>query len=398
MTRAADRAVARLTAAVLAVKPLAAELAGPIRVTAAESGDGTRAVLADLLATVARHAGVAGLTLVPDADTGRFGAFEQVISDRLGLAGIAAELVGPEAVSRLRPTDVDRVAAASVAAGFDARYAKRTIAAADGVPLNVYRAGTASEHEPVVLIPACGMPAALIESWLRLLARDRQVVTWESRGLFDASGHDGDFAVDIDAQAADLFTVLDHAGLAGAHVVAQCGGAVIALAAAAARPERIASLSLWHGAYGFAENCPTTKHQHDLIELMTMAASGRATAAAIQSMFYRTALNGTPRELAHLVLYPFANPELFYRYCRVNTGLTGADVERYLDRVKQPVLVVTSRDDVTAAPEGSRRVAAGLPNARLRVEPHGDHIALFRADDALVQVAIDFIADCPRFL
>ena len=46
---------------------------------------------------------------------------------------------------------------------------------------------------------------------------------------------------------------MDHGGVATAHVIGLCDGAVIALAAAAQRPERVASLSLWHGTYGFAD-------------------------------------------------------------------------------------------------------------------------------------------------
>jgi pimeloyl-ACP methyl ester carboxylesterase len=109
------------------------------------------------------------------------------------------------------------------------------------------------------------------------------------------------------------------------------------------------------------------------------------------------ALTNTPAELAHLVLYPYTSPELFYRYCRLNGTLARTDVEQYLARVKQPTLVVTSEDDETAHPQGSRQVADGLRNGRLRVEPHGDHSSLFRAGNPLMQVAVDFIAQAKDF-
>jgi 3-oxoadipate enol-lactonase len=53
---------------------------------------------------------------------------------------------------------------------------------------------------------------------------------------------------------------------------------------------------------------------------------------------------------------------------------------------------VTSHDDQTAHPQGSRQVADGLRNALLRVEPRGDHSTLFQADSTMMQVAVDFIA------
>jgi pimeloyl-ACP methyl ester carboxylesterase len=258
------------------------------------------------------------------------------------------------------------------------------------MPLNVYAAGEG--EETVVLVPACGMPAALAESWLRYFARDRRVLTWESRGLFGAAGHPAEHATGIAAQAADLFAVLDHHGAADAHVIGLCGGAAIALVAAAEQPSRFSSLSLWHGAYGFAYDYRMTAHQEGLIELMTAAARSRAAAQAVHAAFCRAILTSTPADVAHLVLYPYASPELLYRYCRLNLGITSADIEPYLTGVEIPTLVVTSQDDDIAHPEGSRRVAAGLPRGQLRVEPHGDHISLFNADESLLRVAAEFMA------
>ncbi|GAA1510225.1 hypothetical protein GCM10009677_48970 [Sphaerisporangium rubeum] len=406
-------AVTRLVAAVLSVKPLVAALAVPVGVVpvaagtvASGTGDppGTWSAqrwdgLEELLGRIARAAGVPGLALVRSASADDLQVFERVISERLALADV------PDTVAA-RPARADRLVAAAVAGGFDASFGKDTVVAHDGVPLNVYGAGQGDEA--VVLVPACGMPAALTETWMRFLARDHRVVTWESRGLFGPVPLIGDCAVDAATQAADLFAVMDHYRVPDAHVVGLCGGAVIALAAAAERPERITSLSLWHGAYHFGGGSPRTRFQDDLIELMTIAAESRAAARSLQTTFRQVALRTTPAETAHLVLYPYATPELFYRYCRLNGVIATTDVEPYLPRVAQPTLVVTSADDQTAHPQGSEQVARGLPYGRLRVEPHGDHSSLFHAGTALMRVATDFIAesrgaaplsiDCPRFV
>lgn len=385
----ARSAVARLAAAVCAVRPLVEGLGGTVRVTAGTAAgwpDGRWRDLDRVLGRVARAAGVDGLTLTRDA--GDLQVFERVVSDRLALADVAGA-VTPTADGLL--DDAGRITAEAVAGSFDGFFGRQTTRSHDGLPLTVYSAGPPGET--VVVVPACGMPAALAESWMRYLARDRRVLAWESRGLFGAAGHDGDYAVDTGAQAADLFTVMDHYGVTGAHVVGLCGGAVIALAAAATRPDRIRSLSLWHGAYAFAGGSPRTRFQNDLIELMTIAAHSRAAARSVQAAFWQVALTSTPADLAHLVLYPYTSAELFYRYCRLNGTLARTDVEQYLGRVHQPTLVVTSEDDQTAHPQGSRQLAEGLPNARLRVEPHGDHASLFHAGGTpLMRAAADFIA------
>jgi len=393
----ARSAVARLARSVLSVRPLVEGLGGPVRVVA-EGRDASGAPtgwsarqwhdVEQVLGRVARQAGVPSLALSRDVASGDLQVFERVVSDRLALADLV-DAVTPMPDGLL--TDVDRITAEAVADSFDGFFSRQSTRSHDGLPLNVYSAGPPGET--VVVVPACGMPAALAESWMRFLARDRRVLAWESRGLFGAADHSDDYAVDTAAQAADLFTVMDHYGVADAHVVGLCGGAVIGLAAAASRPERILSLSLWHGAYEFAGGSPRTRFQNDLIELMTIAAHSRAAARSVQAAFWQVALTSTPAEVAHLVLYPYTSAELFYRYCRLNGALARTDVEQYLTHVRQPTLVVTSEDDQTAHPQGSRQLAEGLPNARLRMEPHGDHASLFHADStALMQAAADFIA------
>ncbi len=393
----AGRAVARLVTSVLAVRPVVECLPAPIRVVPTTPDGATPpdlparewAALSRLLERVARHVGIVGLTLTRDVTLEQVGVFERVVSCRLALADLAD--VALPALDEVR--HVDEVTDRTVAGSFDVAFGKQRTVSSDGLPLIIYRAGTGDET--VVLVPACGMPASLAEPWLRFLAREHRVLTWESRGLFVAPGDEGelggDFTVDTAAQADDLFTVMDHFGAGTAHVVGLCGGAVIGLAAAAARPERIRSLSLWHGAYELAGGSRRTKFQNDLIELMTIAALSRPAARSVQAAFCHVTLTNTPADLAHLVLYPYTSAELFYRYCRLNGALARTDVEQYLPAVAQPTLVVTSRDDQTAHPQGSRQVAAALENASLRVEPHGDHTSLFLAGDDLMQVAADFI-------
>jgi pimeloyl-ACP methyl ester carboxylesterase len=240
------------------------------------------------------------------------------------------------------------------------------------------------------------MPAILCEAWMRSLARDHFVVTWETRALFGDIGSAEAFdrlGHDVTAQTGDLIAVMDHHELASAHIMGLCGGAVLALQAAATRPQRVSSLSLWHGDYELGAGCPKTPHQHNLKLLMAMAKESREDAAAINAALRATAMAAVPIEVAHLVLYPYLNAELFYRYCALTEAIMGTDVTALLATVHQPTLVVTSEDDTTAHPAGSHRVAASLPRAVLRVEPHGDHISVFGASSRLQHMLIDFLAD-----
>jgi 3-oxoadipate enol-lactonase len=270
------------------------------------------------------------------------------------------------------------------------------ITAFDGAPLRAYALGEPRERA-VVIATACGGPVEMSEPWMRRLAQDHFVVTWESRGLFDsapdsAAGFD-EQAQDLAAQADDLLTVMDHFGVVGGHLMGLCGGAMIVLAAAVAEPERAASLSLWYGDYELGARCPKTSYQKDLKDFLAMAAEDRALAASLRSVFCRSLLSSPLPDLAHLTLYPYANDELLYRYARLSNGIMAEDVTSLLGEVAQKTLVVTSQDDTKAHPEGSRLVAADLPNATLHVEPHGDHITLFHAEPAITGLALRFIAE-----
>lgn len=392
----ARKAITRLVTSVLSVKSLAEGVAAPIRVVPVERDaagppaacSGRQwATLDRLLDQVARQAGVAGLVLSQNVAFDDLQVFERVVSNYLALAELVDCMTD---TANYLVAEIDEIVAKIISQSFDVSFHKDSATSVDGLSLNVYGAGPSGEA--IVFVPACGMPAVLTESWMRFLARDFRVLTWESRGLFGAADYHDEYAVDAAAQATDLFTVMDHYDVSSAQVIGLCGGAVIAIAAAATEPDRIASLSLWHGAYEFGGGSLRTKFQNDLIELMEMAADSRAVARSLQVAFCQGALTNTPADLAHLVLYPYATPELFYRYCRLNGTLARTDVAQYLTRVKQPTLVVTSQDDEIAHPQGSRMLADGLQNARLLVEPHGNHSALFNADRARMQVAMDFIA------
>ena len=103
-------------------------------------------------------------------------------------------------------------------------------------------------------------------------------------------------------------------------------------------------------------------------------------------------LASSPPALAHLVLYPYATAELFFRYCRLNASIMDLNLGPLLGSIRQPALVVTSQDDRTAHPAGSRTVAEALPRATLRVAAHGDHLSVFEARPELVQLAVDFLS------
>lgn len=262
----------------------------------------------------------------------------------------------------------------------------------DGLTLDAFTAGDRA-RPAVMLVPPCGMPVELSQRWLRVLGEEHFVMTWQTRGLFSPRDPEAGMASDVAAQAGDLLAVMDALHVPTCHLMGLCGGAVIALEAAHRYPERFRSMSLWHGDYDFGTRSMKTDHQRDVQALMEMGADSLAKATSYQKLMQRPAALATiPERVAPLVIYPYATPILFHHYCRLNLAIMSFDITDLLGRIPHPTLVVTSRTDTTAHPEGSHRVARELARARLVEEPSGDHLSVFDTSTRLTQLAVDFVA------
>lgn len=365
MTDACDE----VGAAVIAVAPLLTALATPQRV--AVHGDGVQAMLDQITGRL----GLPELQVSPTTDG--LTAAELLIGRRLTRAGLArAAQLPPDAVSLA----VERMWRPPI-----------IVHAKDGAVLRCHAAGPVGAPV-VVLVSACGMPAGLVGRWMAYLSADHRVVTWESRGLFDNRDGFDELGYDLATQADDLVTVLESFDIGHAHVVGLCGGAAIALAAAPS--PRVESLSLWHGDYELGRAAAKTTHQRDMQTLLVMAGRDRARAASLHRVFRRPSTLAALRpDLAHYLYYPYATAELLHRYGRLNGAIMTTDCRPLLPEVAQPTLVVTSHDDSTAHPDGSRYVASHLTGGELCQLPHGDHLAAFDARQELLDLATSFIAD-----
>jgi pimeloyl-ACP methyl ester carboxylesterase len=171
-----------------------------------------------------------------------------------------------------------------------------------------------------------------------------------------------------------------------------CGGAVIALSAAAAHSTRVKSLSLWHGDYNLGDDTLRTQHQQNFEWLMEAAALDRNEASDLQALFLDQATLATiPESIAHAALYPYVNPELFYRYARLNDALNKTELQSRLAQISVPTLVVAGDADETTHIGGSRHIAQSISDATLHVERNGSHLAFFESTQRSKQTAFRFL-------
>lgn len=102
---------------------------------------------------------------------------------------------------------------------------------------------------PILFHHGIGSSSPLWRGWYPALIDRHPLVTFDMRGCGRSHIPGADFAWSLDRMVEDLFAVADAAGLSRFHLVGESIGGTIGLAAAIARPGRIATLTVSNGAH-----------------------------------------------------------------------------------------------------------------------------------------------------
>jgi pimeloyl-ACP methyl ester carboxylesterase len=325
-----------------------------------------------LLCEVSERLGVAPPVVAATSPPGA-GAFELCLGDRL-----SELLSGARAAAG--STALVRSATAEAATKWRRTYARPQLhpTAHDGVQLSVIPAGR-RRRKAIVVVGPCGIPPAILKNWIDVLSADHFVLSCETRGFACCDAAAPDCSMTLDSQARDVLTSMECCGVERAHLMGICGGAVIALRATLFAPDRIESLSLWHGDFNVGEDRYLTRYQKDLRWLLNDAARSLDHAKSLHPLFAGPEMiTKARRDLMHLLLFPYATTPLLYRYARANGALMSADVPEMARTIAHRALVVTSPDDRTTHPASSKVVASLLSKADLR-RSAGDHLTCLDA-------------------
>ena len=102
---------------------------------------------------------------------------------------------------------------------------------------------------PILFHHGIGASAGIWAGWRPALADAYRLVTFDMRGYGRSTIPAADFRWSLDLLVDDLFAVADAADLPRFHLVGESIGGTVALAAALARPGRIATLTVRNGAH-----------------------------------------------------------------------------------------------------------------------------------------------------
>jgi len=105
------------------------------------------------------------------------------------------------------------------------------------------------QREAILFHHGIGASAEIWAGWRPALVDGYWLVSFDMRGCGRSDIPATDFAWSLDLLVEDLFAVADAVGLKQFHLVGESIGGTVALAAALARPERIATLTVSNGAH-----------------------------------------------------------------------------------------------------------------------------------------------------
>jgi class 3 adenylate cyclase/pimeloyl-ACP methyl ester carboxylesterase len=210
----------------------------------------------------------------------------------------------------------------------------------------------------------------------RDLAREFTLIRYDARGN-GLSDWDVD-ELSFDAFVRDLETVVDAAGLDRFPLLGISQGCAVSIAYTIRHPERVTRLVLYGGfAQGAAKRARSAAEREQLAAVLTLVRLGwgQENPAFRQIFTSQFVPEGTKEQIDwwNEMQRVSASPENAARFI---AAVGDIDVTDLLVKVTVPTLVMHARDEARVPFEAGRRMAAGIPGARLVPLQSRNHLIL----------------------
>jgi class 3 adenylate cyclase/pimeloyl-ACP methyl ester carboxylesterase len=199
----------------------------------------------------------------------------------------------------------------------------------------------------------------------RELAKEHTLIRYDARanGLSDRTPDD----ISFDAFVGDLETVVAAAGVQRFALLGISQGCAVSIAYAVRHPERVSHLVLYGGyALGRNKRARSAAEKDEEAAMMTLMRLGWGREnPAFRQMFTSQFIPGGTKEQAdwfNELQRITVLPEIAVRLMEATGNI---DVTDLLPRVSVPTLVMHARDELRVPFDSGRRMAAGIPGARL---------------------------------
>lgn len=210
--------------------------------------------------------------------------------------------------------------------------------------------------------------------WLAALGEDHTVVRYDERGC--GLSDRGTCELTLDCWTADLEAVVAAAGLERFSLLGVSQGAAVAIAYAAAHPERVERLLLYGGyARGRVRRGPEAQAESELLVEMIRVGWGRPLPAFRRVLTTLFVPGGTPEQMEWFdeLQRASSSPE---QAARIRQARDALDVTELAPRVRAPTLVAHARDDALVPFAEGRLMATLIPGARFLALESANHVLL----------------------
>src|SRR5712671_4130761 len=238
--------------------------------------------------------------------------------------------------------------------------------------------------QPLFLLHSLLSDRASFDAIVPRLSQSFRVIVPELPGFGQSRAVSGGFA-DVADRMAEAVT--DAAGGDDAIVLGNGYGGFVALQMAIRHPNIAAKLILADCGAAFSES------GREAFRNMAAASSARGLSVITDVAMRRLFAPEFQQEHPDLMrdrreAFLKTDPDVFRAACN---ALAELDLRLELGQVKVPVLVLVGEHDEATPPPMSRELAAGLPNARLKVVPGCAHVPQLQSPEIILDAIGDFL-------
>jgi len=238
----------------------------------------------------------------------------------------------------------------------------------DGQTLVASLSGNATSPHRVALVHSLAMGRGFWAPIVEEIGADAQVLTYDCRGHGESSCPPGPYTVRQFAD--DLADLLDHLGWARAVVAGASMGGTVALAFAAAYPDRTAGLGLFDTTAWYGEDAP----------LRWQERADKALAGGLQALvaFQKTRWFGDAFRTQHPAVVD-ACVSTFLRndvaaYAAACRMLGEADLRAALPSLTMPVRIAVGDEDYATPPAMAEALHQAIPESALTIFKGARHL------------------------
>jgi 3-oxoadipate enol-lactonase len=249
------------------------------------------------------------------------------------------------------------------------------------------------EGEPLLLIMGLSANADWWgEQFLKPLAENFQVVTFDNRGSGRSGKPEGPYPVPLMAE--DTMGLMDHLGWESANIAGASMGGMIAQEIALEHPERVRRLVLMCTFCGGKE---AVQASPEVLALLNMPREGlgerNLIKASLPILFPQDYIDENPALMEAIVdvfmIAPIPPKCFIWQVMGINMWSS----HPRLGGLRHPTLIITGTEDILIPAENSRILAEAIPNSRLVEYPGAGHGIETMCGKEIPQEIISFLKE-----